>query len=221
MEDIDSEKGIEQFKINKHRLDNLRKNLPKINLYDKPLIGTEEIRQYVYCPRILYFRHVLHSPMKQTYKMEYGMKKHEKLQNIAAKNEEYIHKYYNIYLTDVESGLVGLIDYFEFDGKEAYPVEIKSGNIPPEGLDNPHKYQVTAQAMLIESNFDFLVKKVKVLYTKEEKTVEYPIGIEDKLKVLEIIQHVYNVISREKIPEPTEDNGKCIDCECKNYCLQG
>jgi CRISPR-associated exonuclease Cas4 len=221
MEKINTNEGIEQFKLNKHRLDNLRKNLPKINLYDKPLIGTEEIRQYVYCPRILYFRHVIHSPMKQTYKMEYGMKKHSKLQKIANKNKDAIQKYYNVYLTCVSSGLVGLIDYFEFDGKEAYPVEIKSGNIPPKGLDNPHKYQVTAQAMLIESNFDFLVKKVKVIYTKEEDTVEYPIGLEDKLIVLEIVHKIRNLFFKEEIPKPTEHAGKCIDCECKNYCLQG
>ncbi|MHA1439580.1 MAG: CRISPR-associated protein Cas4 [Promethearchaeota archaeon] len=214
--------NLKEYCLNKHQLDEIRKNYPMVNLYESPLIGTEEVRQYCYCKRIIFFRHILHSPMKQTYKMEYGAKKHEKLQKIANKSEEkYAQKYYNIYLTDSQTGLVGLIDYFEFDGKEAYPVEIKSGNMPPEGHDNPHKYQVTAQAILIEKNFDFLVKKVRVFYSKYNKVIEYPIGIEDKLKVMNIIKKIRRLIESEKIPEPTKNKGKCIDCECKNYCLRG
>jgi len=141
------------LKVNDTELNEFRKRYPKFNLYEKPLIGTEEIRQFVYCKRILFFRHVLHAPMKQTYKMEYGTKKHEELEKLSKKSKDTTNKYFNIYLTDSKLGLVGLLDYFEFDGNEAYPVEIKSGNIPPGNLDNPHKYQVTAQALLIEKNF--------------------------------------------------------------------
>ncbi len=213
---------LKQFRLNKHQLNEIRKNNPWINLYDRPFIGTEEVRQFSYCKRIIFFRYILHSPMKQTYKMEFGAKKHEKLQKMANKSKDgYAQKYYNVYLTDSELGLVGLIDYFEFDGKEAYPVEIKSGNIPPEGIDNPHKYQVTAQAILIEKNFDFLVKKVRVYYSKHGKVVDYLIGIEDKLKVMNIIEQIKKLLASEKMPNPTRDKGKCIDCECRNYCLRG
>ncbi|MBD3256549.1 MAG: CRISPR-associated protein Cas4 [Candidatus Lokiarchaeota archaeon] len=214
-----------KYLLNKHKLDHIRNTCPKTHLYPKPIVGTEEIRQYVYCQRIVYFRHVMRAPMKQSYKMEYGTKKHKKLQQLKNKQEDYSQKYYNIYLTDAESGLVGLIDYFEYDGKEAYPVEIKSGRIPPKNsrneLDDPHKYQATAQAMLIEQNFDFLVRKVRIFYTKSEKYVDYPINIEEKLKVLKIIDNIAKIIETERIPEPTEDQGKCVDCECKLYCLRG
>lgn len=214
--------NLDQFKLNKYQLSEIRKNYPMVNLFDKPFIGTEEVRQFAYCKRILFFRYVLRAPMKPTYKMEFGAKKHERLQKIVNKSKEgYTQKYYNVYLTDPLLGLVGLIDYFEFDGKEAYPVEIKSGHILPEGIDNPHKYQVTAQAILIEKNFDFLVKKVRVYYSKHNKIVDYPIGVKDKLKVMEFTNQINKLLASEKIPETTKDKGKCIDCECRNYCLRG
>ncbi|MBD3198142.1 MAG: CRISPR-associated protein Cas4 [Candidatus Lokiarchaeota archaeon] len=211
---------LNQYILKNSDLNEIRVSYPRVNLYHNPIIGSEEIRQYVYCKRIIFFRHVLHAPMKQTYKMEYGVKKHEKLQEIANKEKEASQKYFNVYLTDPDSSLVGLIDYFEFDGNEAYPVEIKSGNLPPDGLDNPHKLQVAAQALLIEKNFDFLVKKVRIFYTKHHELVEYPIDIEDKLKVLKIVEEIETLIDREKIPEPTKHQGKCVDCECKSYCLR-
>lgn len=212
---------LNDFILKQDELDKIRKRFPKINLFNKPLIGTEEIRQYVYCNRIIYFRHVLNAPMKNTYKMEYGMKKHEKLQELAENNKNAPQKYFNIYLTDPDSGLVGLIDYFEFDGNEAYPVEIKTGKEPYDKMDISHKMQVTAQTILIEKNFNFLVKKVKIFYTKSEKIVEYPISIKDKLKVLEILDKIFKLLDSESIPVPTEHRGKCVDCECRNYCLRG
>lgn len=213
---------ITDYILNKHQLSVIRANNPKVHLYEKPIIGTEEIRQFVYCKRILFFRHIIQAPMRQTYKMKYGAKKHKRLQKIANKLEEgTAQKYYNIYLTDPQLGLVGIIDYFEYDGIEAYPVEIKTGNIPPKGFDNPHKYQVTSQAILIEKNFDFLVKKGRVFYSKFNKTVDYLITIEDKLKLMQILKEIREMLSSEKIPESTNNIRKCVDCQCRNYCLRG
>ena len=217
---IEENNYLKEFILSEEDMNTLRLNFPKINLYSKPIIGTEEIRQFAYCKRIIFFRHVLNAPMIQTYKMKIGSEKHEKLQKLSQKNKDSPQKYYNIYLTDYETGLVGLIDYFEFDGNEAYPVEIKTGNIPPEDIDEPHKLQVTAQAILIEKNFDFLVKKVKIIYTKHKKYIEYPISIEDKLKVLKIVGKIRELIEKEEIPQPTIHEGKCVDCECKIYCLR-
>jgi CRISPR-associated exonuclease Cas4 len=218
------EKGIEEllrkYRLGRDELNNIRRAYPNINLFEKSLIGTEEIRQYLYCKRKIFFRYVLNSPMRQTYKMQYGLEKHEELQKLSNKSHEKTQKYFNIYLTDSEVGLVGVIDYFEYDGNEAYPIEIKSGNIPPEGMKNPDKYQVAAQALLIERNFDFLVKKVRVFYLKYEKFIEYPIGIEDKLNVLKVIKEIQEMIHSEKIPDPTSHKNKCRDCECNTYCLR-
>jgi len=197
----------------------IRMSFPKVHLYDRPLVGTEEIRQYSYCKRILYFRRVVCAPMKKTYKMEVGEEKHERLQKLAKNlDDAKTQKYFNVYLTDPQIGLVGLIDYFEFDGNEAYPVEIKTGNIPPSHLTSPHKHQVAAQAMLIENNFGFLVHKVKIYYVKHKKFIEHKITVDDKVMVMNIVDEITDMLTSERIPKPTPDKGKCIDCECRIYC---
>ncbi len=219
--------NVEKNEIKKYRLDpsellELRLQYPQIHLYDQPIIGTEDIRQFVYCPRILFFRYIIRGPMQKTYKMELGEEKHEKLQKLKNETDDTsIQKYYNLYLTDAKLGLVGLIDYFEFDGQEAFPVEIKSGNPPSEGLVTPHKYQIIAQAILIEKNFKFLVKKGRIYYVKHQKVIDYPLEIEDKLKVIKIIRKIQKLLTTESIPEPTEDIGKCKDCEYRKYCFRG
>ncbi len=219
----DVTKDLSAYKITTQQLGEIRDIYPQIHLFPNAYIGTEELRQYKYCKRILFFRHILQAPMKKTYKMEIGEEKHVELQLLKERiNEKSVDKYFNIYLTDHELGLVGLIDYFEFDGNEAYPVEIKSGHIPlDKEMDNPHKSQVTAQALLIERNFNFLVKKVRIAYLKAEEIVDYQISIEDKLTAMKIIRRIRNMLLTEQIPPPTEDKGKCVDCECQIYCLRG
>ncbi len=160
--------------------------------------------------------------MWTSYKMEYGTDKHDHLQRyLKSSDEESIQEYFNVYLSDPDTGLVGLIDYFEFNGAEAYPVEVKTGKSPPETLENSHKNQIVAQAILIEKNFDFLVKIAKIYYSELGKIINYPIQIEDRLNVLKIIGEVREMLIKERIPGPTKDIGKCKDCECKNYCLKG
>ena len=216
----DQEHAFQTPKLNKYQLNEVRLRYPKVHLYEKPFIGTEEIRQFTYCKRIIFFRHVLHAPMKQSYKMEYGTNKHDHLQKyLKNSDEDCIQKYFNVYLNDLDLGLVGLIDYFEYNGSEAYPVEIKTGNKPINNISNPHKNQIVAQAILIEKNFDFLVKKGRIFYSKNGEIVEIRIQMEDKITVLKIIREIQHVLLRERLPEPTIDFGKCKDCECKNYCL--
>jgi CRISPR-associated protein Cas4 len=211
---------LKEFVMNPYQLSTLRHNYPKMNLYSKPIIGTEEIRQYSYCKRKIFFRYVLNGPMRQTYKMKYGTEEHETFQKKISQSEEYIQKYYNIYLTAPKMCLVGLIDYFIFNGIEAFPVEIKTGNIPQGSLENPDKMQVSAQAILIENNFDFLVNKVRVYYSKPDKIKDYSIYADDKIKVIKKVEEIQSMIKSENIPERTPNKNRCRDCECNKYCLR-
>ncbi|MHA1148575.1 MAG: CRISPR-associated protein Cas4 [Promethearchaeota archaeon] len=214
--------SLSLYKVSAKELGELRDFYPHIHLFLMPYIGTEDIRQYKYCKRKLFFRYILNAPMKKTYKMEVGQEKHMELQLLKEKSKDKsVDKYFNIYLTDHELSLVGLIDYFEFDGDEAYPVEIKSGHIIyDKGVSSPDISQAIAQALLIERNFNFLVKKVKIAYIKEEKIVDYTISIEDKLKIIKVIREVQNMLFSEQMPPPIEFEGRCSDCECRSYCLR-
>jgi len=220
---VKEKEPYKKYKMSEYQLRQLRDTNPNVYLYATPFIGTEDIRQYLYCKRKLYFRYVLRAPMPPTYKMEFGKEKHEHIEKIKNKknfSEKYAHRYYNVYLNDPELGLVGLIDFFEYDGKEAYPVEFKTGNMPSEGLDNPDKYQAIAQAILIEKNFDFLVNRVRVYYIKYDKFVDYYIDVEERLRVMQILREIKAMLESEIMPDPIKEEKKCSDCECRNYCLR-
>jgi len=185
------------------------------------LISAEEMRQYVYCKRIPYFRRVMHVKGFKSYKMERGEKYHDKeIRNkYLEKPAPNLERYYNIYLKDDELGLLGLLDMFEFDGNEAYPVEFKTGHPSRSSLENHHLAQVIVQALLIESEFDFLVRKAKIVYIDYNYDVIFhEITVEMKRKILRNVEMIREMVFTEKLPDITIKAGKCQDCEYFPYC---
>ena len=191
--------------------------------HDGIMVMAEDIRQYVYCKRILYFRHVMGIWPIKTYKMERGEEIHE--QKARKRNVDIqgtIETYHNIWLQSVKLGYGALLDAFEFTGSEIYPVEIKSGHGPGE-TDNHdlehHKYQFIAQALLLEEAFNIPVSRARVRYVDAGVDSFVPITFDDKELLRKLLKAIRETIRLEIVPEPTSHAGKCVDCEFWYYCL--
>nr|MDO8109710.1 CRISPR-associated protein Cas4 [Candidatus Sigynarchaeota archaeon] len=191
--------------------------------HDGIMVMAEDIRQYVYCKRILYFRHVMGIWPIKTYKMERGEEIHEqKARKRGVDIQGAIETYHNIWLQSVKLGYGALLDAFEFTGSEIYPVEIKSGHGPgePDNRDlEHHKYQFIAQALLLEEAFDMLVSRARVRYVDAGVDYFVPITFDDRQMLLKLLKDIRETIRLEIFPEPTIHAGKCVDCEFWGYCL--
>ena len=177
------------------------------------------MRQYVYCPRIIYFRYVMQIHPKSTYKMQRGEEVHEK--GVRSKSKEVegkVEKYYNLFLKDPELNIAALLDYLEFDGTEAVPVDIKTGHCYQDPISDHHRAQLLFQAIIVEKNFKVPVLKVKVLYTKDKVERTYAFSLVDKLQILNNIEVIREIVRSELIPPPISDVAKCVDCEFWRYC---
>jgi len=182
-------------------------------------LTAEDMRQFVYCPRIIYFRYVMLIQPESTYKMQRGEAVHQK--GVRSKGKEIegsLEKYYNLFLKDVELNIASLLDYLEFNGAEAIPVDIKTGHCYQDPISDHHLAQLIFQAILVEKNFKVPVMKVKVIYTKEKSERIYTFSVMDKLKVLKNIGRIREMVRTEAIPAPVSDAGKCVDCEFWRYC---
>lgn len=195
-------------------------NDPYYEELKRPIITAEDVRQYVYCPRIIYFRYVQRIRPPRTYKMKKGQEQHEA--EIRIKDVELsdtVSKYYNYYLVDKKLGLSAVLDYFESDGNEAVPVDIKTGHYDGESISDHHLAQLLAQSFLLETQLHLLVRKVKVIYTQHSKIFTHEICVDDRLRLFHLIEKIQQIIRNEILPNPTPRRAKCTDCEFWNYCL--
>ncbi|MBZ4653891.1 MAG: CRISPR-associated protein Cas4 [Bacillota bacterium] len=180
-----------------------------------------DVKQYIYCPRIIYFTYVCPVEKKITRKMEYGKEEHLELDRLEkrrtfkryslSEGERRFHQY----LRSERLGLEGKLDMHIISEGEYFPVEFKHTR---KGPSLNHKYQLVSYAMLLE---DYYNKPVRYgfLYLIPEKR-PYPIEITPNARIFvkELLEKIREIILKERIPRPNQHKGRCTDCEYRNYC---
>ncbi len=180
-----------------------------------------DIKNYLYCPRLVYFHYNFPVRKKITFKMQYGIDAEKEITKLESKRK--LSKYgltsgkrwfrYNIYSKIL--GLSGRIDMLlESDG-EYYPVDFKcSSGI----VYQSYIYQLGGYALLLEDVFQKEVRKGYIYFIQQNKIVDIEISLEIRNHILEYLNIIRSIINSGLMPGFTGSSKKCFDCEYRNYC---
>ena len=184
-------------------------------------LRVSDLKQYIYCPRIIYYYYVLPIPRRVTRKMEYGKLEHVEISRLEKRRRLKAYgllegdRKFQVHLQSSRLGLHGLLDMIITTACGRYAVEFKY-SIGKIGLHV--KYQLAAYAMLLEESlrkpvrFGFLY----LIPSKSVVPIEITTGMRDYVK--KTLSAMRNVISGEKIPGYVRSKRRCVNCEFKNYC---
>jgi len=184
-------------------------------------LRVSDIKQYVYCPRIIYLQYVLPVPRRTSFKMESGREEHLELDRLEKRRllVEYGldkgERQFHVRLASERLGLEGILDLLLVTPKGYFPVEYK---FTSRGPAINHKYQLVAYAMLAEEAF---VQPVRTgfLYLVPGKMIQ-PVEITASARAhtLKLIAAIRHLVQAGTMPDRTRTPGRCRDCEFRNYC---
>ena len=178
-----------------------------------------DIKHYAYCPRIVYFTHVLHLNERITEAMLYGSESHDEsiVAPVAAKlKASKIIR--SLELTSSRLRLRGKLDYLLITKfGELIPVEVKWAEPLGGSIKRDHKLQLASYALMIEENFGKTVKRAVVYYTRARKLLTVPLDENVKNEARRILNAIDNIISNEEQPK-TAKSKHCVNCGFKEYC---
>jgi len=187
------------------------------------LIPVTWIRQYYFCPRIIYFLGVLGYSERLTESMIEGKDFHsseewkaKRRRSVAGKRREFA-KFICSKLSVVSEklGLYGVID-------EVYEVENGLVIVENKFMKAPRKpylghiYQAAAYAMLAEEKIGKISRKIVIKYLRDNKTFEIPLTEDLKKHVLWTISRIRSIIEKEKLPRGNYK--KCGSCGFIKIC---
>ncbi|MFN3266584.1 MAG: CRISPR-associated protein Cas4 [Deinococcales bacterium] len=185
------------------------------------MVNPNEMRQYHYCPRVIFYERCTPVFRRETLRMRYGKEAHD-VEN-ALEKQRSLQRYglhegqreFNVQMYAPNLDLFGTADLIVTVGAETYPVEFKDSTRAP---DLGHEMQVCAYGLLLE-----MTRKTKSPrgYWHSTRTREtFVIEFSSKLRkrTLAAIADINDFIRAERCPEPTVQVAKCIDCELKNFC---
>ena len=152
--------------------------------------------------------------------MEFGREKHDKsliaplLASLKVKNV-----FENVEMESLNFRLRGKVDYILVTKFNEYiPAEIKWAEAF-QTIKRDHALQLATYALLIEENFDAMVKRGVVYYLRSKNIKILEIRNELKKEVREVIGKITEIIANEIEPSVRVIKGKCRNCGFKNYCL--
>ena len=184
-------------------------------------IRVSDIKQYFYCPRVVY--HTYFTPVHRptTHPMELGALEHEVLsvlerrRTLARYGLEAGSRRFHVSLHAESLGLTGVLDLLIETEEGAFPVEFKNTR---QRLDLNARCQLTAYALMVEECLGVAVTQGFIYRIPTGRIT--PVAISETLreKTRGALRDIRRMLSDEWMPPPTPQRGKCVECEFRRFC---
>lgn len=193
---------------------------------ERVIFTVTDLKQYAYCPRIVFYTYCLPLVRPVTGKMEEGKIAHEAVREREQRRTlrvyglEEARRHFDVAVFSWELGLSGRIDLvLEVEGKggrrEWIPVDYKQ----TERRAGPHlRRQLTAYGMMLEETWGGEVRRGFLYSLLARRAEEVPLTSALRQAVREIVAVMREMVERERMPEPPPSRRACVNCEFRRFC---
>lgn len=184
-------------------------------------LKVSDLKQYVYCPRIIYYEYLMPVVKKTTFKMEYGKIEEARIDKLETRRK--LKKYgitkgvrhFHLLINSDRLALSGKLDMLIETEDEYFPVDFKYTR---GTLRKNHIYQLCGYALILEDIYNKKVNQGFVYLIPLEDVVIFEFTDLLKEETKKLLSDIRLMIRNKKMPEPATNRNKCYDCEYRNYC---
>ena len=184
-------------------------------------LRVNDLKQFEYCPRIVFYNTVMPLERKTTVKMERG--KEEEFRLDALEKRRTLKRYelasgerrFHVWLDSPSLGLSGKLDLLIVSRQGYFPVDFKYTRGRPH---RNHIIQLVGYGLLVEEKFGVRVETAFIYLAPIQEVVLIRLTDELKNEVRHRLQEIRTMIREEILPPPTSRRSRCEECEFRNYC---
>lgn len=184
-------------------------------------LRVNDVKQYEYCPRIVFYNTVMPVERKSTVKMDRG--KQEEFRLDALEKRRTLARYqlgsgerrFHVWLESPKLGLSGKLDLLIVSPRGFFPVDFKYTRGRPR---RNHVFQLAAYAMLVEEKFQTEVGTGFIYLAPVQKVVAVQLTQDLKEKTVTFLAEIRGMIREGILPPATTVRSRCDECEFRNYC---
>jgi len=184
-------------------------------------LRVNDLKQFEYCPRIVFYNTVMPVERKATVKMDRGKEEEFKLD--ALEKRRTLRRYqlgsgerrFHVWLGSARLGLSGKLDLLIISPKGYFPVDFKY----TRGRPHPnHLFQLAGYAMLVEETFQSQVETGFIYLAPIQEVSAVNLTPELREQTLIHLEEIRKMIWEGILPPPTPVRSRCQECEFRNYC---
>jgi len=186
-----------------------------------------DLKQYTYCPRIVYYHHCLPAVRPVTYKMEAGVEAgtaeemREVRRSLRPYGLERGERHLDVWLNSEEWGLRGRVDLvIDSDDnvsgtRELIPVDFK---LSPGRMGANFRLQLVAYGVLLEEAWGGPSRRGFVYFIPRRRATEVAFTPELRARFEASLEVMRDIVERERMPPPTRSRARCEVCEFRRFC---
>lgn len=185
-----------------------------------------DLKQYAYCPRILYYHMVLPAVRPVTFKLEAGIDAHtgaqrrERRRSLRTYGLQRGERHFNVPLFSTTLSLSGEVDLLIETEKELIPVDYKNARLRGRRPGENFRLQLMAYGRLLEEEWpgERAVRRGFLYFIPERKaaTVSFTPALRSRLD--DALCQMKAITHEQRMPPPTKRRRRCVDCEFRRFC---
>jgi CRISPR-associated exonuclease Cas4 len=180
-----------------------------------------DLKQWAYCRRIPFYRHVLPVGVTPTYRMQRGkdvqaaVEALERRRGFRAYGVMEGERRFAVWLHSEHLRLAGKLDLLILTPDACYPVDFKDTE---GGVRRNHRAQLAAYALLAEEAFRRPAPLGFIYLVPKKSVVAVELSEADRAEVRDALAAMQRMIAREEFPPATDVRARCQACEFRNFC---
>ena len=185
-------------------------------------LSVTDLKQWAYCPRVVFFSYCMPRLRPVTFKMEAGIDAHEQEADRERRRTGRLYglpeadRIENVKLQSDSLLLRGQLDLVLRLDDQVWPVEYKLSR--RVSIASHFKLQVAAYGMLLEDDWEVRCSE-GFIYSLPTRQVER-VTLTSRLrrKVRSTLTEIRDTLKQEQMPAPTPKRGRCVNCEFRRFC---
>ena len=184
-------------------------------------LRVNDIKQYAYCPRVVFYQYSMPVEKKTTWKMDQGKIEEAEIDRLEQRRKLTGYRLaegerrFHFRLTSTRLELTGKLDLLIDSPEGLFPVDFKWTTGRPH---RNHIFQLCGYALLLEDHFHKPVTKGFVYLIPQSDAVVFDLTAELKEQTEAVLEEMRRMIETEQMPPPTPERNRCTDCEYRNFC---
>ena len=196
-----------------------------MELQDQWLLRVTDLKQYDYCPRVVYYEYCLPKLRPVTYKMAAGLASQEQVTALEERRSLRTYgltsgeRHFNVTVTSTRLGYTGQIDLLietvQQGQRTLIPVDFKLTR-----HEGGHHFQVqlAAYALLVEDQWQIPVAQGMLYLIPTKQVVKAPITPSLRRSAQRYLGEIRQMIERQTMPPATRQRSRCVNCEFRRFC---
>jgi CRISPR-associated exonuclease Cas4 len=185
------------------------------------LIPVTDLKQWAYCPRIVYYHRVMPALVKPTFKMREAVAAQDLIESLEIRRGlmeyglESAQRLFNVWLRDEGLGLSGKADLLLVSPDQTAVVDFKltSGDVGEN-----HRMQLAGYSLLAEAAYGVPARRAFVYRIPDNRVFAVEITGNLRTAVRTGVEAIRRMADKQWWPPPTPVRGRCVECEFANYC---